>query len=71
MTSPANLESTTLLLSRGLDLFFTRVQPSKSFDLLPDDFPYALLVLVTGALIAGAFILRRMDVSATTKRKWL
>ena len=70
MTSPANLESTTLTLTYGLDLFFTRVQPSQTFDLLPDDFPFAMLVTVTAVLLAGAFVLKRMEDSSAVKRKW-
>ena len=69
-TSPANLESTTLTLSYGLDLFFARVQPSKTFDLLPDDFPYAMLILVTVILATGAVVLKRMEDSSAVKRKW-
>jgi len=70
VTSPANLESTTLTLSYGLDLFFTRMQPSLTFDLLPDDFPFAMLVTVTGLLMAGAIVLKRMEDSSAVKRKW-
>lgn len=70
VASPANLESTTLTLTYGLDLFFTRVQPSKTFDLLPDDFPFAMLVIVTVALLSGAFILKRMEDNSAVKRKW-
>lgn len=70
VASPANLESTTLTLSFGLDLFFARVQPSKTFDLLPDDFPFAMLVIVTVALLVGAFVLKRMEDNSAVKRKW-
>lgn len=47
-TSPARLESTSLVFAYGLDLFFTRVTPSKTFDILKDDFDH---VLITGVLI--------------------
>lgn len=47
-TSPAILESTSLVFAYGLDLFFTRVTPSKTFDILKDDFDH---VLITGVLI--------------------
>ena len=42
------MESTALMFAYGLDLFYTRLSPSKTFDLLPDDFPYALLVSLQG-----------------------
>lgn len=48
VTSPAILESTSLVFAYGLDLFFTRVTPSKTFDILKDDFDH---VLITGVLI--------------------
>ena len=67
---PARLESTCLVLLRGADLFLTRVQPSLTFDRLSPDFPFALLLVVTGALIAASVILNRMDASAAVKRKW-
>ncbi len=44
VTEPSALESTALLFAHGLDLYYTRLSPSKTFDLLPDDFPHALLV---------------------------
>lgn len=47
-TSPAMLESTSLVFAYGLDLFFTRVTPSKTFDILKDDFDH---ILITGVLI--------------------
>ena len=40
----AVLESASLMVARGLDLFYSRLQPSKGFDMVPDDFPRALLV---------------------------
>ena len=35
---PAVIESTTLVLAAGVDLFFTRATPSKTFDLLAVSF---------------------------------
>lgn len=69
-TTPANLESTSLLLAYGLDVFATRIQPSKAFDSLTDDFPYALLILITTFLLGAVVVLRFMDASATSKQKW-
>ncbi|KAK9811605.1 hypothetical protein WJX72_006834 [[Myrmecia] bisecta] len=70
VTAPANLESTSLMVAFGLDMFFTRIQPSATFDSLQDDFPYAMLVLLTSGLIAGALGLKYMDTKAQIKRKW-
>ncbi|KAK9804018.1 hypothetical protein WJX73_002264 [Symbiochloris irregularis] len=70
VTSPANLESTALVLAHGLDVFVTRVQPSKNFDLIPDDFPYALLITVTLVLAFAALVLRNLESSSGVSKKW-
>ena len=51
--APSSMESTSLLFAHGLDLFYTRLSPSRTFDLLPDDFPFALLVGGAGAGVRG------------------
>ena len=55
---------TLILLS--LDLYFTRVTPSKQFDLLAEDFDYPLIAAVVLALVVGTFV-----VSFLAKRKAL
>ena len=42
---------------RGLQIFYTRTSPSRSFDLLSDDFDYVvLLLMITGlATLTGSF----------------
>ncbi|KAK9368286.1 hypothetical protein V1509DRAFT_664443 [Lipomyces kononenkoae] len=51
--SPANLESTVLVFSYGLDLFFTRITPSQPFDLLSKSFNKGQLLLTIFALLVG------------------
>eukprot|EP00916_Digyalum_oweni_P013225 GHVL01021727.1.p1 GENE.GHVL01021727.1~~GHVL01021727.1.p1 ORF type:complete len:1000 (+),score=160.76 GHVL01021727.1:36-3035(+) len=53
VSSPTNLESTSLVLAYGLDLFFTPLQPAKGFDVLSQSFNYPLLVMSIVALAAG------------------
>jgi hypothetical protein len=60
------LESTCLVLASGLDLFFTRVTPSKQFDLLAEDFDYPLISAVVMALVVGT-----IGLSYFAKRKSL
>lgn len=48
------LESTSLVLAYGIDLFFTRSAPSKTFDMLPEDFDYAFLIMTVGGLGVAA-----------------
>ena len=62
---PAELESTTLVVGLGIDMFYARTNPSKGFDLMPDDFSYAQLLLVCGGLSFGVWWAR----SALQKKK--
>ncbi|KAL0289123.1 UNVERIFIED_CONTAM: ER membrane protein complex subunit [Sesamum calycinum] len=55
-TIPAKLESTTLVFAYGVDLFFTRLAPSRTYDSLTEDFSYALLLLTIVALLVGRFL---------------
>ena len=60
------LESTCLVTACGLDLFHTRVMPSKQFDMLAEDFDYKLIAAVVGGLLLGTILL-----SLWAKRKTL
>ncbi|KAK9385750.1 hypothetical protein V1515DRAFT_607144 [Lipomyces mesembrius] len=51
--TPAYLESTVLVFSYGLDLFFTRITPSQPFDLLSKSFNKGQLLLTIFALMVG------------------
>ncbi|CAA9994552.1 unnamed protein product [Nesidiocoris tenuis] len=42
------------------DLFYTRVTPSKTFDVLKDDFEYWLITAVLSALVTGAYVTKRL-----------
>lgn len=55
-TSPAMLESTSLVFAYGLDLFFTRVTPSKTFDILKDDFDHLLITAVLVFLVVASYV---------------
>jgi len=60
-------ESTSLVLAYGIDLFFTRSAPSKTFDMLPEDFDYGFLIMTTGGLgvaaVAALMASKRNDVN--------
>lgn len=66
----AVLESTQLMLAHGLDLYHTRIMPSRSFDMVPDDFPYALLVLIVVGMTVATGVLSRLQQNAAVKAKW-
>lgn len=59
--APALIESTTLVLATGVDTYFMRVTPSKTFDLLAADFNHIFLALLTAGLAFSVIILRNMD----------
>ena len=58
------------MIAYGLDVFMTTVQPSKTFDLIPDDFPYALLLAITVVLAIAFLACRRLEGSVSTSKKW-
>ena len=55
-TSPALLESTSLIFAYGLDLFGTRASPSFSFDVLGKDFNKLQMLATVAALALGTLV---------------
>ena len=68
--APAKLESTTLVLAVGVDLFGTRTMPAKSFDLLAADFNKPLLLLVLAAFAAGTVAMRVLYRRKRLREAW-
>jgi hypothetical protein len=62
-SSPASLESTSLVLVYGNDLFLTRRAPSKTFDVLSEDFNYLFLLSTIGILFISVLMAKRMNKS--------
>ncbi|KAI7878778.1 DUF1620-domain-containing protein [Lichtheimia hyalospora FSU 10163] len=58
LTSPALLESTSLVFSYGLDTFFTQSSPSRQFDVLSEDFSKSQLILTMVGLVVAIVIAR-------------
>lgn len=60
VSSPTALESTSLVFSYGLDLFFIPVQTAKAYDVLSPGFNYTLLygsvAVVIVAWIATSYV---------------
>ena len=67
---PAKLESTTLVFAYGVDLFFTRVAPSRTYDSLTEDFSYALLLITIVALVAAIFVTWILSERKELRDKW-
>ncbi|KAL5538788.1 hypothetical protein UlMin_043921 [Ulmus minor] len=70
ITVPAKLESTTLVFSYGVDLFYTRLAPSRTYDSLTEDFSYALLLLTIVALVAAIFVTWVLSEKKDLRDKW-
>ncbi|KAI0318194.1 DUF1620-domain-containing protein [Amylostereum chailletii] len=70
LTSPSQLESTSLLFAYGLDLFATRLAPSGTFDVLSAEFNKAQLVLTVGALAIAIAVARPMVGRKRLRERW-
>ncbi|KAB0796589.1 hypothetical protein PPYR_10650 [Photinus pyralis] len=68
--APARLESTCLVLVYGLDLFYTRVTPSKTFDLLKEDFDHWLIAIVLIGLTGASYVTKRLASRKALKQAW-
>ena len=53
-----------------VDLFFTRVSPSKLFDVLADDFNYALVSSVLVGMLCVAIVTRKLSSRRLLKAAW-
>ncbi|KAK0181962.1 hypothetical protein PV327_000139 [Microctonus hyperodae] len=69
-TSPSGLESTCLVFAHGLDLFYTQVAPSKTFDVLKEDFDYYLIVIVLVALMIASYVTKKLASQKAQKQAW-
>ena len=67
----AKLESTSLVLATGVDIFGCRHTPSGAFDLIADDFNYALLLLLLLGLATGALLLRKAAQAKNLAIQWV
>lgn len=70
VTTPAKLESTTLVFCYGVDLFYTRIAPSRTYDSLTEDFSYALLLITIVALVAAIFVTWILSEKKELREKW-
>lgn len=69
--SPSPCQSPFTLLSLSpSDLYFTRVLPSKQFDLLAVDFDYYFIAVVVIAMVMATFILSKLSTRKSLKLLW-
>nr|XP_020637786.1 ER membrane protein complex subunit 1 isoform X2 [Pogona vitticeps] len=69
-TAPSGLESTCLVVVYGLDIYQTRVYPSKQFDVLKDDYDYVLISSVLFGLVFATMITKRLAQVKLLNRAW-
>ncbi|KAJ4958934.1 hypothetical protein NE237_026045 [Protea cynaroides] len=70
LTVPTKVESTTLVFVYGMELFSTRIAPSRTYDSLMEDFNYALLLITIVALIAAIFVTWVLSEKKELREKW-
>jgi hypothetical protein len=70
ITTPAVLESTSLVFAYGIDVFGTRVAPSQAFDVLGKGFNKVSLIATVAALFAGMLALRPMVRRKQINMRW-
>lgn len=70
VTAPSGLESTCLVFVHGLDLFYTRATPSKTFDILKDDFDHYLISVVLLGLLALSYTTKKLAARKTLRAAW-
>lgn len=69
-TAPSGLESTCLVVAAGLDVFVTRIAPSKTFDILKEDFDYILISVVLVVLTSGSLVAKHLASRKSIKQAW-
>ncbi|KAK5985909.1 ER membrane protein complex subunit 1 [Trichostrongylus colubriformis] len=69
-TAASGLESTSLMIAYGIDVFFTRLHPSGTFDILKDDFDHVLISIVLFGLIAGSIISKKLARNNALSAAW-
>ncbi|XP_068727591.1 ER membrane protein complex subunit 1-like [Montipora capricornis] len=69
-TAGSGLESTCLVFAYGLDLFWTRVTPSRMFDVLKEDFDYWFIVGTLGILVLVSIFSQRLASIKMLRQAW-
>ncbi|KAI7085890.1 DUF1620-domain-containing protein [Hortaea werneckii] len=70
VTSPALIESTSLIFAYGLDVFGTRVSPSFSFDVLGGDFNKFQMLGTVAALAVATFVVAPLVARKQVNTRW-
>jgi hypothetical protein len=63
-------DTETLTQASGMDIFLSRVSPSKQFDALSEDFPTMLLYSALAGLFAVAAFIKHYQQRSMLKKLW-
>lgn len=67
---PSSCSPPLQVVAYGLDIFQTRVYPSKQFDVLKDDYDYVLISSVLFGLVFATMITKRLAQVKLLNRAW-
>jgi len=70
VSSSSELESTSIILGYGTDIFFRRLTPTKAFDMLSPDFDYVSLFGVVGGVSIGIYFAGRYAETSAINTAW-
>ncbi|KAJ3231433.1 DUF1620 super [Chytriomyces hyalinus] len=70
VSAPTLLESTSIVAAYGLDLFVVRRAPSKTFDVLSEDFGYMWLIGTLAALLVGIQVAKHYAERKRVRDQW-
>lgn len=70
LATPATLESTSIVLAYGIDVFGTRVAPSMAFDVLGKGFDKLTLLATVAALMLGVVAVKPLVRRKQTDQRW-
>jgi len=70
ISNPATLESTSLVVAYGLDIFLTRRSPSNTFDVLSDSFNKPFLIITMTTIVIAVIYTNRKIKSNEFKKVW-
>jgi len=59
------------VIAYGHDIFLVRVTPDKKFDMIDEEFNYALLFLAIGGLMVIVYVVRKWIDSQANRKKFL
>ncbi len=69
-SSPTYLESTSLVIAYGLDIYQTIRRPSQAFDILRPDFNYLALLATIVGLVIGLSVTRHFALRKQLYEAW-